>query len=202
MIRIPAFNILVLGSKFSTQRAISGILDLLLKILYMASMSMPPFHILSAVWFPAYTFWFFKYWPWGWWVLFSGSLITVMGTSITTNASGTQDPTWECFVDNISIGWKTVLSEYPENNWIFCQNTQLKDGPHVLTVKATVSNQQTFWFDQIQYLPSSDVSLSQATLRIDPTDPAIQYSDGWSELNGIAEMTQTTGSTITFVFSG
>ena len=36
---------------------------------------------------------------------FSGSGITVYGTSITTNASGTQDPTWECFIDNTSIGW-------------------------------------------------------------------------------------------------
>ena len=42
--------------------------------------------------------------------------------------------------------------------------------------KVNVSNQQTFWFDQIQYAPSASASLNQSFLRIDSTDPAIQYS--------------------------
>ncbi|KAF8801593.1 hypothetical protein BYT27DRAFT_7245174 [Phlegmacium glaucopus] len=132
---------------------------------------------------------------------FSGTSITVLGTSITTNASGTQDPTWECFVDNNSIGWNTVL-EFAENNWVFCQNGQLHDGPHVLTVKAKVSNQQTFWFDQIQYIPSSNVPLDQSILHVDSSDSTLQYSPGWQPLNGIVNLTQTAGSTLTYQFSG
>ena len=68
-----------------------------------------------------------------------------------------------------------------ENNWILCgagPAQLLEDGPHVLTVNANVPNQQTFWFDQIQYAPSANVSLNQSFLRIDSSDPAIQYSRG------------------------
>lgn len=122
---------------------------------------------------------------------------------MTNNASGTQDPTWECFVDNNSIGSSAVL-QLAENNWPFCQSSQLKDGPHVLTVKASVANQRnTFWFDQIQYLPSSNASLDQLTLRIDSSDSAIQYGSGWHPLDGgLVNYTQTAGSTLTYPFSG
>ena len=133
---------------------------------------------------------------------FSGSQPTVLGTSITTNASGTQDPTWECFIDNISIGWNFSPGSENENNWVFCQNDQLLDGPHVLSMNVTVLHQQTFWFDQIQYLPSSDVTLYNSTLRVDSSDPAVQYSSGWTELLDIVNLTQSTGSTVTFQFFG
>jgi hypothetical protein len=115
-----------------------------------------------------------------------------------------------------------------ENNWVLCQG-DLQDGPHFLTVKANVSNQQTFWFDQIQYAPlaSANVSLlNQPLLRIDPTDSAIQYqfenntSSGWQSinissgsiyppvpgqpisLNGNTSLTQTTGARLTYQFTG
>ena len=150
--------------------------------------------------------------------LFSGSGITVYGTSITTNASGTQDPTWECFIDNTSIGW-SLASAAPnkpggsQNNWILCGGgpDQFQDGHHILTVNANVSNQQTFWFDQIQYTPSANVSLDQLFLRIDANDPAIQYSSGWSfsdypisytQINGNGSSTQLPGATLTYQFSG
>ncbi|KAF8811573.1 hypothetical protein BYT27DRAFT_7240265 [Phlegmacium glaucopus] len=132
---------------------------------------------------------------------FSGTSVTVLGTSITTNASGSQIPTWECFVDDNSIGWNTVL-QFAENNWVFCDNGQLQDGPHVLSVRAKVSNQQTFWFDQIQYIPSSNVSLDQSLLRVDSSDPVMRYSSGWQPLSDIVNLTQTAGSTLTYQFSG
>ncbi|KAF8808393.1 hypothetical protein BYT27DRAFT_7337775 [Phlegmacium glaucopus] len=134
---------------------------------------------------------------------FNGSSVTVLGTSTVpdTNFLSGPDLSWECFVDNSSIGSLPVIS-YAENNWVFCQNGQLQDGPHVLTVKAKVSNQKTFWFDQIQYLPSSNVSLDESIVRINSNDPDIQYSSGWKELNGVVNLTQTTGSTITYVFTG
>ena len=145
---------------------------------------------LLCFWTPIFTLW-----------RFSGSSIYVLGTSITTNSSGSQDPTWECFIDNNSIGWNTVVQS-AENNWVLCQDTQLQDGPHVLTVKATVSNQQTFWFDEIEYLPSSSVPLDQAMMRISAGDPILQYSSGWSQLLSFVNITQVGGSTLTYQFSG
>ena len=132
---------------------------------------------------------------------FSGSKIVVLGTSITTNISGTQDPTWECFVDNISIGWNISAGSGAENNWVLCQS-DLQDGPHVLTTNVTVLQEQIFWFDQIQYLPSSNVSLDNSTVRVDSSDPAIQYGSGWTELGGFVNLTQTAGSTVTYDFFG
>ena len=150
-------------------------------------------------------------------LLFSGPSVYVYGTTITTNASGTQDPTWECFIDNISIGWFPAPSE-SQNNWILCGSNQLRDGHHLLTVKANVSNQQTFWFDQIQYAPSASVSLNDSLLRIDSSDPAIQYGNGWypslltfsspelsfnlTTANGNTSSTVTNGTVLTYQFSG
>ena len=129
---------------------IQGFMAPLLKTLYTVSMSLQTFLFLSAVSCPVYftdllssplTL-----------SSFSGSVVIVYRTSIT-NASGTQDPTWECFIDNISIGWSlasaTVIG-IESNNWILCVGGQgqFQDGPHLLTVNANVSNQQTFWFDQ------------------------------------------------------
>ena len=132
---------------------------------------------------------------------FSGSQVIVLGTTITTNSSGIQDPTWECFIDNASIGWNTTAVVI-ENNWILCEDSYLLDGPHVLRVQVIVSNQQTFWFDQIQYLPSFNVSLDQSIVRIDSTDEAVQYSSGWLPLTGNVNYTQTEGSSLTLDFSG
>ena len=148
---------------------------------------------------------------------FSGSQVIVLGTSMTKAASRTptQDPTWECFVDNISIGWGFSAGAGSENNWVFCQS-DLHDGPHVLSINVTVLDVQTFWFDQIQYIPSSNVPLDSSTVRVDSSDPAILYSSGsnpiegglplygpqWKELDSIVNFTQVAGSTVTYQFFG
>jgi hypothetical protein len=220
MIPIPAFNILALGLMLVTHRFIRGPMDPLFKTLYTASMSVQAFLLISAV-CPVYFTDLLSSPPTI--SLFSGSEVIVYGTSITTNASGTQDPTWECFIDNTSIGWllssnATTFGEGSQNNWPLCE-AQFQDGPHSLTVNANVSNQQTFWFDHIQYAPSASVSLNQSFLRIDSNDSAIQYSPagGWSTIqvfNNIFEIegfpmnegnftsTQITGANLTYLFSG
>jgi hypothetical protein len=148
---------------------------------------------------------------------FSGSRVYVYGTSIvTTNASGTHS-TWECFIDNIRIS-RFPAPSTSQNNWILCGADQVQDGPHLLTVKANVSNQQTFWLDQIQYAPSASVSLNDSILRIDSSDPAIQYSNGWqtsliafsgpefnftsTTANGNTSSTSVNGTGFTYEFSG
>ena len=144
----------------------------------------------------------------------SGSAVIVYGTSNTTNTSGIQDPTWECFIDNISIGSSPsslVKLVDNQNNWVLCGAgpSEIQDGSHLLTVNATVSK-QTFWLDQIQYAPSANVSLNQSLLRIDASDSAIQYSPGWrfedTPINYAGNMnfslTQINGSNLIYEFSG
>lgn len=111
------------------------------------------------------------------------------------------DPTWQCFIDNISIG-PTAPFAYPENNWLFCEQATLLDGPHILTVNATVSQNQTFWFNDIQYVPSASVPLDQAAIVIDHLDPQLQYGQGWEALGDTANMTVVPGSKFTFTFIG
>lgn len=142
----------------------------------------------------------------------SGTGVLVYGTTFVTNQSGTQDPTWECFLDNNSIGWYPAMRG--ENNWILCGGWpgQFQDGSHLLTVKVKVSKNQTFWFDQIQYAPSANTSLDQSVLRIDSTDSAIQYGSGWTTIGTNPDdpqtkkentsFTQINGTSLTYQFFG
>jgi hypothetical protein len=124
-----------------------------------------------------------------------------MGSNNILNSSGVLDPTWDCFVDDISIGPTTPFA-FGENNWVFCNQPNLVDGPHILTVNATVLKNQTFWFDNIQYVPSAGVPLNQATIIVDSLDSQLHYGTGWGALGGDANMTTVAGSIFTFDFIG
>lgn len=132
---------------------------------------------------------------------FTGTSVRVYGTNNIRNDSGVLDPTWDCFVDNISIGPSTPF-QYPENNWLFCSQNNLVDGPHILTVNATVTKAQTFWFDSVQYVPSASVSLADAAVMVDSLDPQLQYGEGWQALGSTANLTTQTSSIFTFDFTG
>ena len=196
MIRIPTFNILALGLGSITRWMTLDLLDPLFKILYTASVSLQALLFLSSV-CPVY-FADFKFTSSPLTLSsFSGSGVTVYGTSITTNVSGIQNPTWECLIDNNSIGSSNSSSSANlgnQNNWILCGAGPFQDGPHMLTVNANVSNQQTFWFDQIQYTPSASVSLNQQLLYIDAGDPAIKYDGVWTRSAFQLPMGPNTGS--------
>lgn len=134
----------------------------------------------------------------------SGTQVTVVGSNNILNNSGVLDPTWECFIDDISIGATTPFP-FPENNWVFCDHASLLDGPHILTVNATILKNQTFWFDDIQYVPSASVPLDQATIGIDNLDKQLlesAYGTGWVALGNTANMTTVAGSIFTFNFTG
>jgi hypothetical protein len=132
--------------------------------------------------------------------------VKVHGTNIIRNDSGVLDPAWDCFVDNISIPTDhSDRSQDPVNNWEFCSQDGLVDGPHILTVSATVEKEQTFWFDNIHYLPSASVSLEDAAVWVDSPDSQLQYGAGWQPLQGdagIANMTSQLGANLTFDFTG
>jgi hypothetical protein len=106
-------------------------------------------------------------------------------------------------VDKISIG-STPPFQYPENNWLLCEDLQLVDGPHVVTVnvtQATVAG-RTFWFDDATYTPSPNLSKDQAYVLVDNTDPDIIYGDGWGPLGATANLTTQTGTEMKFNFTG
>lgn len=46
-----------------------------------------------------------------------------------STVGGATDPSWECFVDNVSIGSKPPIG-FPENNWVFCEADSLSNGQH------------------------------------------------------------------------
>ncbi|KAF8802798.1 hypothetical protein BYT27DRAFT_7111408 [Phlegmacium glaucopus] len=131
---------------------------------------------------------------------FSGTQFKVVGSINIRNDSGVVDPTWQCFIDDISID-PIPPSPDPENNWIFCEQDALLDGPHIITVDVTVLKNQTFWFDRIQYVPSPSVSLDKAAIVVDSSDPQLQYGQGW-QVWYYANITTVAGSTFTFNFIG
>ncbi|KAH9484522.1 hypothetical protein JR316_0004004 [Psilocybe cubensis] len=132
---------------------------------------------------------------------FSGAQVKVLGFNNIRNDSGVIDPSWECFVDNISIG-QSKPSIAVDNYWTMCDHDQLVDGQHVITVNATVMKEQTFWVDQIRYVPSSYVPLDTAAVVVDNTDPAITFGDGWSNLGNFCNATNAANSIVTFPFNG
>ncbi|KAJ3515507.1 hypothetical protein NLJ89_g1716 [Agrocybe chaxingu] len=132
---------------------------------------------------------------------FSGSRVRVWGTNNIRNDSGVIDPKWECFIDQISIGTTSTFA-FAENNWLFCEHNGLVDGPHVLTVNATVNREQTFWFDAIHYVPSPSASLDKAEILLDNRDPALGYGPQWQSLGATANMTTRQGSIFDFDFYG
>ncbi|KAG6812612.1 hypothetical protein H0H92_001831 [Tricholoma furcatifolium] len=129
---------------------------------------------------------------------FSGSSITVWGTTALTKIDNgtTWDPSWECFVDNVSIG-STAPFQYPENNWVLCGPSSFSDGQHTLTLKVSTSG-NTFWFDYITYVPSPSVSLQSSVIMVQNTDPDVIYGSGWGALGGTANETSTVGSQVKY----
>ncbi|KAF8912163.1 hypothetical protein CPB84DRAFT_1841850 [Gymnopilus junonius] len=66
---------------------------------------------------------------------------------------------------------------------------------------ATSANQQTFWFDYIQYTPSASANLGNSDLSITDTDSQISYGSGW-QTHSPGQITSQTGSTVSFSFTG
>jgi hypothetical protein len=139
-----------------------------------------------------------------------GTSVRVYGTTALAqipiiNGTGegtTWDPKWECFVDGVSIG-STKPFPYPENNWVLCDQPQLSDGDHVLSVNVTTMG-TTFWFDQLQYKPSPGASFGNETnvVVVSLSDPAIKYGPGWVRLGDTANSTTTLGAQVKFNFTG
>ncbi|KAG6850864.1 hypothetical protein H0H93_007482 [Arthromyces matolae] len=126
---------------------------------------------------------------------FGGTSIQVFGTTCVSGI-----PTWDCYVDGVKFNSQNPFTS-PENNWSLCELDSIIDGQHELTINVTSTN-ATFAFDYLVYTPSPTAALEPAIVRIDHTDPGLNYSStGWSDLGGNAA-TSVAGSQVYFNFIG
>ncbi|TFK66653.1 hypothetical protein BDN72DRAFT_844043 [Pluteus cervinus] len=133
---------------------------------------------------------------------FSGTQVETFGTTIGTPTGSDQDPTWTCNIDQRQVGSNSPTGNQDlTNSWPLCSASNLADGNHQFDI-SVISLSQPFRFDYITYVPSPSVSLANKTITVDSTDSGIIYSDGWSDLKGIVNMTQTAGATASFDFFG
>ncbi|KAF9053159.1 hypothetical protein BJ165DRAFT_1523884 [Panaeolus papilionaceus] len=132
---------------------------------------------------------------------YNGTYFAVMGTNDVHNDTGTPDPQWDCFVDNIKVDSNPF--KFYENNWWLCEPKAifLDDGPHILTVNATPRS-HPFWVDRIDYSPSANVNMEDKTVFVDHTDSEIQFGAGWDAQGETANITRQTGSKLNFFFYG
>ena len=56
---------------------------------------------------------------------------------------------------------------------------KLVDGQHRISLNVVGSPEHPFYFDSIEYTPSNNVSLSQATVKFPHLDPDINFGPGW-----------------------
>jgi hypothetical protein len=129
---------------------------------------------------------------------YAGTSITVRGSVIvSTDTNNVTDPTWTCSIDGIEIPSSTF--QYAENNWPLCRQNQMASGAHTLTIQVK-SKGQPFYIDGLSYTPPPEAVFPSAVLVYSDSDPALSYSAGWTEADGMS--TQTAGSYVTLSFHG
>jgi hypothetical protein len=107
--------------------------------------------------------------------VFQGRFINVVGSI----GAGVDWPS--CMVDNVAVSRSSGSWDVgPSNNYVFCSTTLPLDGPHVLTVNATVGENPTFWFDRIEYAPSNQdlPQFEQKAVKLSAQDTSV----GWSQI--------------------
>ncbi|TFK66660.1 hypothetical protein BDN72DRAFT_899656 [Pluteus cervinus] len=134
---------------------------------------------------------------------FQGTGLEVMGITVGTPQNQTQDPALSCTMDQQTFANSTATTNTDlTEQWHLCSASGIADTKHTFTLNVA-SNGLPARFDYMLYVPSADVSMDNKTIKVDSTDPGVQYSGtDWSDLKGIANMTQVTGGSATFDFIG
>ncbi len=113
---------------------------------------------------------------------------------------------WQCSMDGIKFGHPPPPSgNISGNNYLLCDGGKINvtDGTHTLTIDIFItSKKSTFWFDWIEYLPSANVPLDNATVLVNHDDPIIHYDASWQPPTGLLSMTTVPGSTANVQFAG
>lgn len=125
------------------------------------------------------------------------------GTKAEILGTTDPDPNWDCILDGGVVSAAKGASSQPGegsiNQWPFCSFSGLSSGQHTIELIVRTKG-RTFWFDEIQYTPTGVVR--GETVDADQGDQDLSYSAGWESYKGIAFITRTRGSTVTFPFSG
>lgn len=117
----------------------------------------------------------------------------VVGTQFSTSM-----PQWTCSIDDEELS--TSLNTSDGNNLHLCAST-LADGTHNVVLNISATEDEPFWFDYIQFLPSADMSLDQADVVYGTDDSLIQCDSQWDPMK-VGTMTMKKGSTMSFDFNG
>ncbi|KAL0574076.1 hypothetical protein V5O48_007885 [Marasmius crinis-equi] len=148
---------------------------------------------------------------------FEGEFVQVRGAKenhrINRPQNVTSDNTtalakWTCQVDGSSIKttpYRTFM--YDMTNNMLCEQSRLSRGPHTLTLNVTIDdpNSQIWWLDKIEYTPLPTANLANEVLKIDGSDPSVQYDNGtgnWLSIAGLFNGTGTTGASMSLQFNG
>jgi hypothetical protein len=81
-------------------------------------------------------------------------------------------------VDGIAIISSPRLFDVQNNYYEICYaNLPLGDGPHTLAVNVTVADNQTFWFDRIEYVPSDQnlLKVEQGAVKVSKGDVSVRW---------------------------
>lgn len=109
--------------------------------------------------------------------------------------------TWSCFVDQIQIKSIPSTGWYNTNQVTLCQQSQMANGPHELTVNISAASTTLFNFDGISYY-TSDATKLDHTVIMENTDQDVVFGSGWLASGPYANATATIGSKMTFSFNG
>ncbi|GJJ15748.1 hypothetical protein Clacol_010026 [Clathrus columnatus] len=126
------------------------------------------------------------------------SSIGIVGAIDIANYSTNPDPTWECYVNGVSLGPPNLIDTKSGSDSM-CSGQGFLDGENELVVNVT-SKGMPFYFDRIPYQAAPSVSLENTLIKIQNPDPAINYISGWSP-NGIVNQTSDPNSLISIQLS-
>jgi hypothetical protein len=137
-----------------------------------------------------------------------GSSIEVFGVSSQLHlpASHSQDPAWQCSVDNIAIQINsTALRGFPWTS--YCSHDGLNNSPHILTMNITASQTKPFWLDYIRFTPLPTDPLTDKTTLVNLTDSALHFTPptDWENLGTARIVSPTLGAdsaSFQFTFNG
>ncbi|PPQ82418.1 hypothetical protein CVT24_002203 [Panaeolus cyanescens] len=133
---------------------------------------------------------------------FEGSAIQVYGTNIVDSSTpSSSNAPYSCSIDGQLITPVVSGAGNTENHWLFCSQDNLNRDPHTLTVKVNGSV-SPFRFDNIQYVPNSEVDFSKAFTLIDNLDPSIEFDNSWTSWRDIANLTKSSGGSMSVKFNG
>lgn len=130
-----------------------------------------------------------------------GSAVTVFG-SFSDVSSTNIVATWSCFVDQIQIKTgQTIPVDANTNLRTLCEQLQIANGPHELTVNISASSTTLVNFDGIMYDTSDETELESAIVEVTDKTNRVVYGTGWF-VDGAYNATTTIGSNMTIIFNG